>query len=138
MVAGIAACMMQQEPEKSAATIFKDLERLGHFYPYYDYYLGYGVPDVRKLFHADTLTAPSFEIAFAQDSVVLALKSGALPSPNGRVLSIHFENEEGYLDANYYLRILDEQEFYAFRLQTDRKGVLRIWFEGYLYEKKYP
>ena len=43
MVTGVAACLLQQDPSLSPAQLHARLRQGGHFFPYYDYNLGYGV-----------------------------------------------------------------------------------------------
>jgi len=140
LVAGIAACLWQAQPELTRAELARKLYQLGHHYPYYDYEVGYGVPDLRRYFGPDTLpVAPTFGIAFQGDSVLLQFPDSVMTTdstayPYGRLLSCHLENPAGQLEAAFTVRIPNRARYYFFRRRRASAGILRIWFMGYLYE----
>lgn len=140
LLAGLAACLWQHAPHLTRAQLTDRLYRLGHHYPYYDYEVGYGVPDARRLFtpSPDTV-APTFGIAFRGDSVLLHFPDSLMITdsaayPHGRILSYHLENPQGQLDAAFSLQIPHQTRYYYFRRRREAAGTLRIWFAGYLYE----
>jgi len=49
VIAGIAAGIMQYDPELSSSEIIDIIESSGHLYPYGNNYLGYGVPDCERI-----------------------------------------------------------------------------------------
>lgn len=142
LIAGVAACMMQRYPEKNREEIFDLLCQSGHFYPYYDYELGYGIADVARLLNGKKdVLSPTFEVIHRSDSVILKLDTAymnrdSLNFPNGRVLYYHLENEAGYLGAYYTIRLKNNSRYYFFRRRETSHGILRIWFGGYLYEER--
>jgi subtilisin family serine protease len=44
LITGFAACVMQIHPEWSNMETFRELEKSGHLFPYFDYAHGFGVP----------------------------------------------------------------------------------------------
>lgn len=44
ILAGFAACVMQQYPKMTNMEVFESLEKSSHLYPYFDYAHGYGLP----------------------------------------------------------------------------------------------
>ena len=118
LIAGIAACLLQRQPDRSTRDLFHDVRELGHFYPYYDYELGYGVPDLRKLSPVDSSAGPDtlFSVKFTIDSVFVLFDSLKLRQDTSRFPSATVR--------------------YAIPKSPGARGTFRIWMEGYLYEQK--
>lgn len=136
LIAGIAACMLQKSPDLQPAQVISIMQRLGHHFPYYDFYLGFGVPDVRKIWSEPQPTEATFSIDYVGDTVKIQFPLLADSTLEERVLSFHLENEEGVIENCYFSLIEPEESEYIFR-RKERPGTLRIWFEGYLYQKKF-
>ncbi|MDX2245670.1 MAG: S8 family serine peptidase [Bacteroidia bacterium] len=142
LIAGVAACMIQRYPEKTQAEIFDLLCHSGHFYPYYDYELGYGIADMARILATENDSIfPTFEVIHRSDSVILKMDMAYMYRdstnfPNGRVLYYHLENEEGYLGAYFTIRLKNNTRYYFFRRRETSHGILRIWLGGYLYEER--
>jgi len=140
LVAGLAACMLQQDSSLRPAALSAGIRSLGHYYPYFDYYLGYGVPQAGKLFRDSLpLPSPTFSVDFRADSVILhfdpqLMARDTLQHPNGRVLYYHLQQPDSSLSACYFDLIPNSTRHYFFLRKTTSSGMLRIWFEGYLYE----
>ena len=49
LIAGLAACIWQENPEMTNMDVFQRIERAGHLFPYFDYSNGYGVPSIARL-----------------------------------------------------------------------------------------
>jgi len=49
IMTGLVACLLQQDSSFSNQQIIELIEKAGHLYPYGNNYLGYGVPDARKI-----------------------------------------------------------------------------------------
>ncbi len=141
IIAGMAACLQESRPKATGQELKKMIEQLGHFYPYYDYYLGSGIPDLSKLTAASSesdSTLPHFQVGFKGDSVIIAfdttyMRTDSLLFPNGRVLYFHKEHPDGYLTGSYFAQIPNHNRYYFFR-RKEEPGILRIWFEGHLFE----
>ncbi|MEM7374196.1 MAG: S8 family serine peptidase [Bacteroidota bacterium] len=142
LVTGIAACLLQRTPNLSPSQLASAIRQLGHFYPYFDYELGYGVPQMTRLFEDSRIpTPPRYSVFHRSDSVILAfdttyLRTDSLNFPNGRMLYFHLESSEGYLYSHQGVRIPNKTQFYFFRRMKGIKGTLRIWMGGYLYEEE--
>ena len=142
LIAGLAACMLQREPEITGQALFSRICRLGHYYPYYDYYLGFGIPEAARLFHPDPPeAAPTFEVVHQGDSIILAFDPAFMAAdsalyPDGRVLYYHFETPNGYLNSYHFTLLPNRTRYHFFLRRPGVTGVLRIWFDGYLYEEE--
>lgn len=142
LIAGLAACLLQENPEQTPAQLADQIRSIGHFYPYYDYELGYGVPNVSRLFDKQTEEVPPrFSVFHRSDSVILALDTAymrmdSVDFPNGRMLYFHLESPKGYLLSHQAIRLPNKAQFYFFRRMKGIQGTLRIWMGGFLYEEE--
>lgn len=142
LVAGMVACYLQRRPQAGPEQVMAAFRRAGNFFPYYDYGLGNGLPQAHRLW-GDTLPdpPPTFEVTFNQDTVWLQLQADlvrqdSLSDSPGSILAFHFENPQGTLDA--YQEVFLEPGTYAyyFLYRPEAEGTLRIWWKGYLFERK--
>lgn len=142
LIAGLAACMLEQEPEVTELALFEQICQLGHYYPYYDYYLGYGIPDATWLFHPRPVDPePTFEVTHVGDSIILSfdpafMAADSAAHPDGRVLYYHFETPNLYLNSAHFTVLPNLTRYYFFRRRPGVTGIVRIWFQGYLYEEE--
>ncbi len=137
LVAGLAACLLEQNPEMNPAEVISRIESSGHYYPYYDYYMGYGVPEVSRIFEEKTARVDtSFQVSMREDTVlvVFSVPDTTGSSSQGKVIYYHLEHPRGYLKWAFYDLIPPDSRRYAFNTPS-RGGMMRIWYEGYLYEQ---
>jgi serine protease AprX len=91
LVAGFAACAWQSRPHLTNMELFREIERSGHLYPYYDYAHGYGVPQAS--FFTDTQIkdpVPCFELRLKEDTVEVYVTR--LPENLGQSTTKEFGN----------------------------------------------
>ena len=62
LVTGFAACVMQMHPDWNNMKVFREIEKSGHLYPYYDYAHGYGVPQASFILEGAKKTRPTFTV----------------------------------------------------------------------------
>ncbi len=141
LVAGIAACIMEKHPEWTSHEVYDEVCRLGHLYPYFDYDLGYGVPDLRKLNpDFEPVDSSTFQVFFVADTVFVVIDSAVVSDssghPLGRMLHYHLESSDGPLAAYEAVRIPPGQNAYFFLRRRRSRGILRIWYAGYLWEER--
>lgn len=79
-ITGLVACMMQLFPEVPLNELREAIEKSGHLYPYGNNYIGYGVPDARRIVGIleekhDPLTNKSEIKVPKEDKVVIDLGS---------------------------------------------------------------
>jgi subtilisin family serine protease len=139
-IAGMAACMMQRHPNMTNMEIRQLMVESAHLYPYYDYVLGNGVVDAHQLLDLPRdSVSPTFELSYLEDTLIVAFDSVALGpdslfSVNGKPFFFHVENAQGQLLEYRYLRITKGIRQVGIPPERRPKGILRIWFEGYLQE----
>lgn len=144
LVAGIAACLLQMEPELKPAELLARLQRAGHFFPYYDYDLGNGVPDMRLLLADSVAQSPDtlFRIELREDTVWVKLDTTFMQTdttrfPYGHMLYYHLERPEQYLSAYQTFRLPNLSRTHYFLRRRPTFGKMRIWMDGYLYEQRF-
>ncbi|MEL6673872.1 MAG: S8 family serine peptidase [Bacteroidota bacterium] len=141
LVAGMAACLMQAFPRMKRGEIAEMLRQAGHFYPYFDYRLGYGVVDARRFFNPGAgRTDYNFQVQYRSDTVLVVfnpevmLDSAAFPY--GRYLYFQMGDQEGRIQLAEVTRLQHRTQAYFFMRNPKSEGILRIWFEGQLYEQE--
>ncbi|MBO4599810.1 MAG: S8 family serine peptidase, partial [Bacteroidales bacterium] len=73
LTAGFAACAWQNEPDKTAMEMFDLIQKSADRYPYYDYALGYGVPQASYFLEQPKPIKPTFIFRDTKDSVEVHL-----------------------------------------------------------------
>ena len=141
LVAGFAACVKQLHPEWKAAELWEAVRQSGHLYPYFDYAHGFGVPDAGSFFGDSVTHLPTFTTLTRNDSIFVlpdprVLFSDTSDNKNGKVLYYHVADHSGDLIAYNFDLVKPGTIAYFIPGETRRKGILRIWFEGYLLEMK--
>ncbi|MDW3647234.1 MAG: S8 family serine peptidase [Bacteroidia bacterium] len=140
LICGFAACLMQKNPAAKRKEIFEQVRQSGHYFPYYDYELGYGVVNASKLFTQDSLIQNTFSVQQSSDSVFVAfnpeLMKDSLDFPNGRMLYVHLEDKEAKLSASFQLPVENKARYFFYQRDPEFEGIMRIWFAGYLWEEK--
>ena len=131
LVAGFAACAWQASPGKTALQMKQEIEHSADRYPYFDYALGYGVPQAS--YFADkkhTTSAPTFRFEESDDSVSVLLNKRL-----GRVLVFYNKQRPDGTLVEYH-----SQEWITDNSEEDRISFLKasldscslnVWYDGY-------
>lgn len=132
-VSGFAACLMQKYPNKTNMEIWEMIRKSGHLYPYYDYALGYGVPNANYFFdQKENTTKPMFKLKMKNKVASLKLQA----SEKSEVIYYHVSNKDGVL-SYYSSKTLDpgtkKLELDDF---SDKSGTLKTWYRGTILEVK--
>jgi serine protease AprX len=90
LVSGFAACVIQIHPEWSNMEVFREMEKSGHLYPYFDYAHGYGVPQASYFTIGKQVSLPTFEFQINEDnlSVILVKSEKGYLQPHGDSLQV--------------------------------------------------
>jgi serine protease AprX len=73
LVSGFAACVMQMHPEWSNMDVYREIQKSGHLYPYFDYAHGFGIPQASYFTGEKKEINPTFYITREEDSVKIVL-----------------------------------------------------------------
>lgn len=95
LVAGFAACVMQMHPDWPVMKVLQEIERSGEHYPYFDYALGYGVPQAGYFTDAGGQSGRAYKFDLYEDdrNVYIVL---ATPSENAKIY-YNIQNGDGSL-----------------------------------------
>ncbi|RTQ52564.1 hypothetical protein EJV47_06010 [Hymenobacter gummosus] len=77
LVAGLAACVWQQQRGLKAMELFERLQRSATLYPYFDYAHGYGLPQAGRCLQAPVVVAPTLDIRAAGADVQVVIRPEA-------------------------------------------------------------
>ena len=85
LVAGLAACIWQQQRELTAVELLRRLRQSGELYPYYDYAHGYGRPLAGRLLQREAPVeadvVPTFDFVVHDSLVAVVLRPAATDRP---------------------------------------------------------
>ena len=73
LISGFAACVMQIHPEWDNMTLFHELEKSGHLYPYFDYAHGFGVPQAAYFTVGKPEVSPTFEFEDSEEELKIKI-----------------------------------------------------------------
>lgn len=137
LVAGFAACAWQINPNLSNMELKREIEKSGDNYPYFDYAIGYGVPQADYFFNQNkTMAAKSFDIFSEENMIVIKpLKSNKYEKVN---LFYHIRNSNGIIEIyehlEFWLGSSDEIKINMASLLPDK--TLMVHANGYTEEYK--
>ncbi len=152
LVAGFAACAWQTNRTLTNMQLFKEIEKAGNLYPYFDYAHGFGVPQAAHFLTKEHKPAePSFRVAEHGDSITVfvnsipgpgkapggigedksaKVKAGSLPAEK-EYLYYNIMNTSGVLDAYYVLNVTQNEVFTINKSGFTKGETLNVHFAGY-------
>jgi hypothetical protein len=157
LVAGFAACAWQANRALTNMQLFKEIEKSGNLYPYFDYAHGFGMPQATYLLNGRiSEVKPTIKFETGKDQVTLVVNSEFMPDTTGpfaadssglsktgtyqiktkhpaaNYVYYHVANPKGFLDRYYVLEVQDDPEVAAIKFEDLRPGsVVRVYYKGY-------
>ena len=156
LIAGFAACAWQTHRSLSNMQLFKEIEKSGNLYPYFDYAHGFGVPQADYFLKTESLTPqPTFSVIESGDSIRIVVNkiptgkassaenhgnrsgvSSGETSKNKEYLYYNIMNKTGVLDSYYVLDITQPEVLTIVRGRYRDGETLNVHFDGYSYSVK--
>ncbi len=152
LVAGFAACAWQTNRTLTNMQLFKEIEKSGSLYPYFDYAHGFGVPQAGYFLNKDTPSVnPTFKIVESGDSISIFVNkyfgektitpqnSGPKPD-NGNnyestgkqeYLYYNIMNKSGVLKSYYVLNVMQQEVLTILKSDFQEGETLNVHFSGY-------
>ncbi len=152
LVAGFAACAWQTNRTLTNMQLFKEIEKAGSLYPYFDYAHGFGVPQAAHFLAKEHKPSePSFRVVEHGDSITVIVNSipgpvnaaggtgeykatqadaGSLPAEK-EYLYYNIMNTSGVLDAYYVLNVTQNEVFTINKSGFTKGETLNVHFAGY-------
>jgi serine protease AprX len=130
LISGLAACVWQQHPEFTNMQLKAFLESKGHLTPYFDYAVGYGVPQV---YSPKKGQKPQYQLAKNELRVSIqetAIKQGLYANVNkSNALYVSLNDAEGKL-LYYYTYHLTDPTTSIYLPELPAKGKLKLSYKG--------
>jgi len=137
LVVGLAACALQQQPQRGGMALFRALEQAGHLWPYADYAHGYGIPQASKLLqlppgHPATPQPVPPTLSYTRQDNALVVRVHNVPPP-GIIRNLYYHIQTPRGDYRYFAVVRAEQadvlRIPLTRLQAGE--TVRFHYEGY-------
>ncbi|HET6244793.1 MAG: S8 family serine peptidase [Bacteroidetes bacterium] len=158
LIAGFAACAWQKNPKLNNMEIFKEIEKSGDLYPYYDYVHGFGIPRANYFTQENSPNiVPTFHVFVDNSFVKITIKEEYLPKKDlnstlnelvsnetlnyeaQRIfyLYYHIENSQGFLNK-YFIVNVKQAEVLSLPVSDFKPGqTVRFHYKGYTEEFKF-
>lgn len=153
LIAGFAACAMQLKPGLKAMELFREIEKSGDFYPYYDYAHGFGIPRAAYFTGNLTESPKTLDLTVDKFSVKVQVKPEFMPQDDSPEVPLkegsreivskpyesqrkhyfyyHIEGQNGVLEK-YYIVEVESQEVLKLPVSDFKSGqTLRVHYRGY-------
>ena len=152
LVAGFAACAWQSNRKLTNMQLFREIEKSGSLYPYFDYAHGFGIPQAGHfLLGEQPLLEPTFKITETIDSIIVTVNkystNNQSVSANSEIKSqqgekkVNHDNKEylyynimnksGVLDSYYVLDVTQKEVLSILKADYTKGETLNVHFEGY-------
>lgn len=130
LVAGFAACAWEASPGRTNMEMFQLIQQSGDLYPYYDYALGYGVPQASFFLGERDSKKPTFRFLESADSVSIQLLVG--DSVGHINIFFNKQRPDGtlvkYANCGVEMSSVDQLRFHKGALDS---CTLNVWCLGY-------
>jgi serine protease AprX len=153
LIAGFAACAWQANRSLTNMQLFKEIEKSGSLYPYFDYAHGFGVPQAGHFLHPGQAvqSSPTFEVIDRGDSLIIVINSlltgnpasnqnpqhknidGNEPGYNGQKEYLYYNimNKSGVLDSYYVLNVTKAEVISLLKSDYHNGETLNVHYAGY-------
>jgi serine protease AprX len=158
LIAGFAACAWQSNRTLSNMQLYKEIEKSGSLYPYFDYAHGFGIPQASYFTDNEkTNTEPTFKIIDKGDSLFVVvdqrfIQSNQLknmaesktatgdnldPASPKDYLYYNIMNKSGILDSYYVLDVTQPQVLAILKNEHHDGETLNVHYDGYTLSFKF-
>ena len=152
LVSGFAACAWQSNRKLTNMQLFKEIEKSGSLYPYFDYAHGFGIPQASHFLNKDqNPAAATFKVIESGDSITVIVNNEFAgeksrqeefeykaregnsngPSMEQEYLYYNIMNKAGVLDSYYVLDVMQAKVLTLLRSDFQHGETLNVHFAGY-------
>lgn len=153
LVAGFAACAWQTNRKLTNMQLFKEIEKSGNLYPYFDYAHGFGIPQAGHFLIKDQpASTPTFRIVESGDSITIVAEkiitdlssqheAKEIKATEGNeneyvekreYMYYNIMNKSGVLDSYYVLDVTQPEVFTLLKSDFRNGEILNVYYEGYI------
>lgn len=152
LLAGFAACAWQSNRTLTNMQLFKEIEKSGSLYPYFDYAHGFGIPQANYFLNkVQTPAEPTFTVDVKGDSISVRVNKSFVdevpvrhnaeikaepgerqePRSGSEYLYYNIENKSGVLDSYYVLDVTQPEVFTLLKSNFTSGETLNVHYAGY-------
>jgi hypothetical protein len=152
LVAGFAACAWQSNRALTNMQLFREIEKSGSLYPYFDYAHGFGIPQAGHFLNKEKEPAsPTFQIIENGDSINIVVnkelienkllnensgsesgsRTGTESTTNKEYLYYNIMNKSGILDSYYVVEVFQPEVLTILRSDFTDGETLNVHYAGY-------
>lgn len=140
LVTGFAACAMQARPGIKNMELFREIEKSGHLYPYFDYAHGYGVPQAEYFLDKESVPMENEFECIVRNTELTIKVNNIYPEKDGKknYLYYHFQNDKGFIERYGLIEVNQEEALQIYNLDEYSGCTLRVHYHGNTHEVKIP
>ena len=152
LVSGFAACAWQTNRKLTNMQLFREIEKSGSLYPYFDYAHGFGIPQSGHFLIKDqTQVEATFKVVESGDSITVIVDkefvsekyryeeseykitegNSTEPLMNQKYLYYNIMNKAGVLDSYYVLDVIQPNVFSVLKSDYQHGETLNVHYAGY-------
>ena len=152
LVAGFAACAWQTNRSLTNMQLFREIEKSGSLFPYFDYAHGFGIPQAIYFLNKDKIAVtPTFKVIESGDSLSIVVDKDMLDTAviaknpvsgsqkiidhksteDQEYLYYNIMNKSGVLDSYYVLDVTRPQVLTLLKSDFKDGETLNVHFAGY-------
>jgi len=152
LVAGFVACAWQTNRSLTNMQLFREIEKSGSLYPYFDYAHGFGIPQASHFLNRNQPAPnPTFKVVESGDTIIVIVEKnfGNNTSPsevmeykarqgnenersmNQEYMYYNIMNKSGVLDSYYVLDVIQPKVFTILKNDYKDGETLNVHFAGY-------
>ena len=127
LVAGFCACALQLNRQLTAMQLKSEIEHSATLYPYYDYDLGYGVPQASYFLGPQEPISPSFHFS-SNDTAILIHPQTISSSPH---IYLKIQQDSGYILGYYSYNFPDSSMLFSIPKSVLSSHSLHVSYNGF-------
>ncbi|MDD3741017.1 MAG: S8 family serine peptidase [Bacteroidales bacterium] len=136
LVAGFAACAWQTRPDLTAMEMKAEIEKSGDSYPYYDYAIGYGVPQA-EYFTNNAIADKERSFTISEDSDFIIITPIYDNENSEQKIYYHIRTENGQIEYYEHTEFYHQAENKVIQIKKsalDGGKILSVFSNGYTEE----
>lgn len=132
LIAGFAACAWQSNRTLTNMELFKELEKSGHLYPYFDYAHGYGIPQASYFINNKKDSNQTFKFIDENENISIYISNIFINNYDKKqYLYYNIQNNKGKLEF-YKIILALQNEILLIKKNDFYKGkTLNVHYKGY-------
>ncbi|HOZ30178.1 MAG TPA: S8 family serine peptidase [Bacteroidales bacterium] len=137
LVAGFVACAWQSRPGLTAMQMKAEIEKSGDNYPYYDYAIGYGVPQASYFIMDPLHKEKTFVIS--EDDEMIIITPIKTDEENEQKLYYHIRTDDGIIEFYEHIEFYHQSEKKDIKIKKSAlygSKILAVHSNGYTEEYK--